>query len=231
MNNDHFSRLCVPSLPVLVVAGAWLLNHLGLRVRTVSGSLSDSGRALTLVCKGMRSEKQRVFVLPFYTGHSAIAARLYLMSVLERTGKTTRYQLNGRPDRGMREIAYFGPTDRCQLIWSRSMFEGLISRRNVGWSTAKLSEMALPFPDAPTLVIDEIEYPLPTETQCDAIHKALELHNGAIHPRTQTALHDGLEASGLQVICEFNDLGLSQLVVEPAPVVPLNTADVFEPFD
>ena len=219
MDQHQFTRLCVPPLSVLVVAGAWLLNHLGFRLRTVSGQLTDNGRALSLVCKGMRSEKERVFLLPFYIGKQAIASRIYLMSVLEQTGKHARYQLNGRAARGMREHAYFGPTDRCQLLWSRKMVTNSLSQGSYGWSPAKITEMALHYPEAPTLIIDSSHFSLPTEPQCDAILNALQHHNGAIHPRERNTLHDGLEASGLQVICNFEDIGVAQLSVDrlPAP--------------
>lgn len=91
MDLQLFQRLCVPHVSVLVVTAAWILSNLGYRLRTVAGHLTEDRRALVLICKGMRSDKPRRFILPFYLGPNAIAHRVYFMSVLEQTGARLTY--------------------------------------------------------------------------------------------------------------------------------------------
>lgn len=223
MDPQLFQRLCVPHVSVLVVTGAWILSYLGYRLRTVAGHLTEDRRALVLICKGMRSDKPRRFILPFYLGPNAIAHRVYFMSVLEQTGARLTYQLNGRASRGTRELAYYGPSDRCQLLWSSDMTHRYLASCNFGWSGAKLNEMASHYPDTPILLLDDLQHILPTADQCLQIYEALEHHHGAIEPRNPASNKDGLEHTGLQVICADHSLGRMQLRLRPQkPADPLD---------
>jgi hypothetical protein len=221
MDHHLFQRLCIPHVSTLVVAAAWLLNHLQCRVRTGAGQLTKDRRALVLTCKGIRSERIRQFVLPFYVGQNAIAHRLYFMSVLEKTGIKLQYQLNGRASRGTRELAYFGPTDRCMLLWSSDMVHKHLAASNFGWSGAKINEMASYYPGTPILLLDDMQHALPTADQCLQIYHALEHHNGTLQPRKAATRQDGIEQTGLQVICSDNSLGRMQLILnKPQGSIP-----------
>ena len=209
INQSLFARICVPPIHVLLVAGAWLLKHEGIHVRTINGELSQDKRSFVLLSKGLRTERIRRFLFSFNTGPAAIANRAFIMSILEETGKQPKLMPGGRAGRGMREHRYYGANDTCQLIWSASMVRSYLNTNNhdLRWSGEKIDAMATNYPDAPTLLLEQVEYPLPTEEQCRSILDALEHYNGTIHPRDRSKINDGMEIFGLQVQCHLEDTG------------------------
>lgn len=213
ISQSIFAKICVPPIHVLVVAGAWLLKHEGINVRTLNGELSQDKRSFILLSKGIRTERIRRFVFPFYTGPAAIANRVFITSILEETGKQPKFMPGGRAGRGMREHRYYGANDTCQIIWSESMVRAYLNAENhdLRWSGAKIDAMATNYPDAPTLLLEQVEYPLPTEEQCRSILRTLEHYNGTIHPRDSAEINDGMESFGLQVECHLQDTGLVRL--------------------
>jgi len=140
-----------------------------------------------------------------------MAHRLYFMSVLEKTGMKVQYQLNGRASRGTRELAYYGPTGRCVLLWSSDMVRKQVAGSGFGWPDDKINAISSSYPNTPTLLLDDTQHALPTADQCLQIHHVLEHHNGTLEPRHPETRADGLEKTGLQVICSHSSLGRMQL--------------------
>lgn len=192
-----------PTMPrsVLAVATQMLLDHLdtSYKLSRINGA-TDNGEFYYVASRG-KEKKHRVILVNFNRSY-----RTSILGLLEETGaRRSTWLFNGQAHTGTRQIAHFGDSGRCGILWPQAM----VRAYEDFWPSLRVPEeekarRVAAHPELPTLEVEgndgnTTRIALPSVAHCDAIYSALEGKPVVMSDASMDAINEAL-ASGIKLV-------------------------------